>query len=216
MLMTSNWSANKNYLMYSGADFLGFVKPVIGIHGLEYITWLAKDDKRTRILHRNSLKECIDGVENFFTAPISEQRFIFKARQCDETKVAHLLIGESDYGWIERNDIQRLNPEDIKCDTLYDKSIIVQDAFTNTVDAVELCHRLKQLGFNIYVHHVFHPSFDENFKPVIDPDEWKKINAFLLKAYEDDNINYEHVCHGKAQNEYTFHDAEELIYGELI
>ena len=214
--MKSNWSANKNYLMYSGADFLGFVKPVVGLHGLEYIAWLAKDDKRTRILHRNSLKECVDGVENFFAKPISEQRFIFKARQRDETKVAHLLIGEPDYGWIERDDIQRFNPDDIRCDIVYDKSIVVCDAFTKVVDAVVFCNRLRQLSFNIYVHHIFRPTFDENFKPVIDSDEWKKINMFLLNEYEADKIDYEHICHEKAQDEYTFHDAEELIYGELI
>lgn len=212
--MTSNWSANKNHLMYSGADFLGFVKPVIGLHGLEYITWLAKDDKRTRILHRNSLKECVDGVENFFAKPISEQRFVFETRENDNTKVAHLLIGEPDYGWIERDDIQRVSPDDIKCDGVYDKSVIVCDAFTNVDDAIEVCHKFAQLGFNLYVHHVFRPTFDEIFNPVIDPKEWRKINIFLLKAYDADNISYEHICHGK--DEYTFHDAEELIYGELI
>lgn len=209
--MTSNWSANKNYLMYSGADFLAFVKPVIGLHGLEYITWLAKDDKRTRILHRNSLKECVDGVENFFAKPISEQRFIFDTRKNDDTKVAHLLIGEPDYGWIERDDIQRVSSDDIKSNGVYDKSVIVCDAFTNVDDAIEVCHKFAQLGFNLYVHHVFRPTIDE---PVIDPDEWKKINIWLLEVYEADNTSYEHICHGK--DEYTFHDAEELIYGELI
>lgn len=214
--MKSNWNANKNYLMYSGADFLGFVKPVVGLHGLEYIAWLAKDDQKTRILHRNSLKECVDGVESFFAMPISEQRFIFETRKKDDTKVAHLLIGEPDYGWIEKDSIQQFNPDDIRCDVVYDKSIVVCDAFTKVVDAVVFCNRLRQLGFNIYVHHVFHPTFDENFKPTIDPDEWKKINMFLLNEYEADKIDYEHICHGKAQDEYSFHDAEELIYGELI
>lgn len=212
--MKSNWSANKNHLMYSGADFLGFVKPVIGLHGLEYIAWLAKDDQRTCILHRNSLKECVDKVENFFAKPISEQRFIFEARKKDDTKVAHLLIGEPNYGWIKRDDIQRFNPDDIRCDAVYDKSIVVCDAFIKVVDAVVFCNRLRQLGFNIYVHHVFSSTFDESFKPVIDPDEWKKINMFLLNEYEADKIDYEHICCGK--DEYTFHDAEELIYGELI
>lgn len=212
--MKSNWNTNKNFLMYSGADFLGFVKPVVGLHDLEYIAWLAKDSQRTRILHRNSLKEYVDGIENFFAMPISEQRFIFEARKKDSTKVAHLLIGEPDYGWIKRDGIQRLNPDDIRCDVTYDKSIIVCDAFTKVVDAVVLCNRLRQLGFNVYVHHVFRPTFDESFKPVIDPDEWKKINMFLLNEYEADKIDYEHICHGK--DEYSFHDAEELIYGELI
>jgi len=209
--MKSNWSANKNHLMYSGADFLGFVKPAFGLHGLEYIVWLAKDDQRTRILHMNSLKECVDKVENFFAKPISEQRFIFEARKKDDTKVAHLLIGEPDYGWIERDDIQRVSPDDIKSDSVYDKSVIVCDAFTNVDDAIEVCHKFAQLGFSLYIHHVFRPTIDE---PVIDPDEWKKINMFLLNEYEADKIDYEHICCGK--DEYSFHDAEELIYGELI
>ena len=187
MLMTSNWSANKNFLMYSGADFLGFVKPVVGLHGLEYITWLAKDCQRTRILHRNSFKECIDNIEKFFTLSISRQRFIFEKRLwSDKTKVAHLLIGEPNYGWIEKNDIKWLNPEHVYvtkgCET-FDKSIIVRDAFTNKDDAVNMLDALHKLGFNVYVHHVIGLPSDENFKPVIDSDEWKKINEFLLKEY---------------------------------
>lgn len=218
--MTSNWSANKNYLMYSGADFLGFVKPVIGLHGLEYITWLAKDCQRTRILHRNSLKECVDGTEKFFTEPISKQRFIFETREwsSDKTKVAHLLIGEPDYGWIEKNDIKWLNPEHVytmRNDEPYDKSIIVRDAFTNKDDAVNMLYELHKLGFNVYVHHVIRVPSDENFKPVIDPNEWKVLNEWLVRVYEADNTSYEHII-VESPNEYSFHDVEELIYGELI
>lgn len=216
--MTSNWSANKNYLMYSGTDFLAFVKPVIGLHGLEYITWLAKDCQRTRILHRNSLKACVDGTEKFFALPINKQRFIFETRQwSDKTKVAHLLIGEPNYGWVEKNDMMWLNPEHIytmDSDKPFDKSIIVRDAFTNKDNAVNMFDTLHKLGFNVYVHHVLSLP-NENFKPVIDPDEWKKLNEWLVRVYEADNISYEHII-TESSGEYSFHDVEELIYGELI
>ena len=67
-MLKSNWYAHEGYLSFTGAKFLGYVKPYIDGFSIKYYVWFSEGGggKDTPLVSYDSLKLAVDVVEDFF------------------------------------------------------------------------------------------------------------------------------------------------------
>ena len=81
--MKANWYTDADGLIYTGMDYLGYVKPTIVNNKILYSTWFYEGDgsenrRKTPVIKYNSLDQAINVTEKFFELNITDQREQFR------------------------------------------------------------------------------------------------------------------------------------------